>query len=122
MQRKKSRKYPFTFLIIVSAVLLSFSLLGMVAQAAGLVDNTVDITNEYSKYNLDNYQLDFYVDNSWYWLPWNWSDGIGKSVQYALYAITNFIWTLSTYISNATGYVVQQAYKLDFISDTADSI
>ena len=122
MQIKKSRRYLFIFLIIVSAVFLSFSLFGTVAQAAGLVDNTIDITKEYSKFPLENYQLDFYVDNSWDWLPWNWSDGIGKSVQYALYAITNFIWTLSTYISNATGYVVQQAYKLDFIADTADSI
>ena len=31
---------------------------------------------------------------------------------YGLYAITNFIWTVSLYLSNATGYVVQEAYKL----------
>ncbi|WP_133150020.1 CD3337/EF1877 family mobilome membrane protein, partial [Clostridioides difficile] len=76
----------------------------------------------YSKYPLSNYQLDFYVDNSWSWLPWNWLDGIGKSVQYGLYCITNFVWTISLYLSNATGYVVQEAYKLDFINDMADSI
>ncbi|QQV79577.1 hypothetical protein JG559_13600 [Enterococcus faecalis] len=29
---------------------------------------------------------------------------------------------MSLYLSNATGYVVQEAYKLDFISDTAESI
>ncbi|MFQ7355078.1 MAG: CD3337/EF1877 family mobilome membrane protein, partial [Coprococcus phoceensis] len=78
--------------------------------------------NLYSKYPLSNYQLDFYVDNSWSWLPWNWLDGIGKSVQYGLYCITNFVWTISLYLSNATGYVVQEAYKLDFINDMADSI
>ncbi|NSF92910.1 CD3337/EF1877 family mobilome membrane protein, partial [Blautia wexlerae] len=61
-------------------------------------------------------------DNSWSWLPWNWLDGIGKSVQYGLYCITNFVWTISLYLSNATGYVVQEAYKLDFINDMADSI
>ncbi|MZK48787.1 CD3337/EF1877 family mobilome membrane protein, partial [Dorea longicatena] len=33
-----------------------------------------------------------------------------------------FVWTISLYLSNATGYVVQQAYKLDFINDMADSI
>ena len=66
--------------------------------------------------------LDFYVYNSWSWLPWNWLDGIGKSVQYGLYCITNFVWTISLYLSNATGYVVQEAYKLDFINDMADSI
>ena len=55
-------------------------------------------------------------------MPWNWLDGIGKSVQYGLYCITNFAWTISLYLSNATGYVVQEAYKLDFINDMADSI
>jgi hypothetical protein len=90
--------------------------------ASGLVDDTVNADNLYSKYPLSNYQLDFYVDNSWSWLPWNWLDGIGKSVQYGLYCITNFVWTISLYLNNATGYVVQQAYKLDFINDMADSI
>ncbi|MDU1723026.1 MAG: YtxH domain-containing protein, partial [Clostridioides difficile] len=88
----------------------------------GLVDDTINAENLYSKYPLSNYQLDFYVDNSWSWLPWNWLDGIGKSVQYGLYCITNFVWTISLYLSNATGYVVQEAYKLDFINDMADSI
>ena len=98
------------------------SLLGTVAHATGLVDDTINAENLYSKYPLSNYQLDFYVDNSWSWLPWNWLDGIGKSVQYGLYCITNFVWTISLYLSNATGYVVQEAYKLDFINDMADSI
>ena len=106
--------------VIVTLVLLS--LLGTVAHASGLVDDAVNADNLYSKYPLSNYQLDFYVDNSWSWLPWNWLDGIGKSVQYGLYCITNFVWTISLYLSNATGYVVQQAYKLDFINDMADSI
>ncbi|WP_055200777.1 CD3337/EF1877 family mobilome membrane protein, partial [Blautia wexlerae] len=92
------------------------------AHATGLVDDIINAENLYSKYPLSNYQLDFYVDNSWSWLPWNWLDGIGKSVQYGLYCITNFVWTISLYLSNATGYVVQEAYKLDFINDMADSI
>ena len=109
-------------LLAVTVTLVLLSLLGTVAHAFGLVDDTVNADNLYSKYPLSNYQLDFYVDNSWSWLPWNWLDGIGKSVQYGLYCITNFVWTISLYLSNATGYVVQQAYKLDFINDMADSI
>ena len=109
-------------LLTVTVTLVLLSLLGTVAHASGLVDDTVNADNLYSKYPLSNYQLDFYVDNSWSWLPWNWLDGIGKSVQYGLYCITNFVWTISLYLSNATGYVVQQAYKLDFINDMADSI
>ena len=109
-------------LFVVALSLILLSLLGMVAHATGLVDDTINAENLYSKYPLSNYQLDFFVDNSWSWLPWNWLDGIGKSVQYGLYCITNFVWTISLYLSNATGYVVQEAYKLDFINDMADSI
>lgn len=109
-------------LFVVALSLILLSLLGTVAHATGLVDDTINAENLYSKYPLSNYQLDFYVDNSWSWLPWNWLDGIGKSVQYGLYCITNFVWTISLYLSNATGYVVQEAYKLNFINDMADSI
>ena len=109
-------------LLAVTVTLVLLSLLGTVVHASGLVDDTVNADNLYSKYPLSNYQLDFYVDNSWSWLPWNWLDGIGKSVQYGLYCITNFVWTISLYLSNATGYVVQQAYKMDFSNDMADSI
>ena len=126
MDFKKAGKkllHVLKILLLVSViVLVLLSLLGTVAHAAGLVDDTINAENLYSKYPLSNYQLDFYVDNSWSWLPWNWASGIGKSVQYGLYAITNFVWTISLYLSNATGYVVQQAYKLDFINDMADSI
>ena len=111
-----------TALFVVALSLILLSLLGTVAHATGLVDDTINAENLYSKYPLSNYQLDFYVDNSWSWLPWNWLDGIGKSVQYGLYCITNFVWMISLYLSNATGYVVQEAYKLDFINDMADSI
>lgn len=121
--KKKTKKNIF----IGMAVMLFFlwalmSLFTLSANASGLVDNKIDAGNLYSTYSLDHYQLDFFVDSSWDWLPWNWSDGIGKSVMYGLYAITNFLWTVSLYISNATGYVIQEAYRLDFISDTADAI
>lgn len=122
MDKKKIVRYLLITLAVILGVLVFLSITGTVAHAAGLVDNTVSDANAYSKYPLENYQLDFYVDSSWDWLPWNWLDGIGKSIQYGLYAITNFVWTVSLYISNATGYVVQEAYKLDFISDTASSI
>lgn len=122
LTRKKLFRFFKIVLIVIFTSILFLSLFGTVAHATGLVDDTVNADNLYSQYPLENYQLDFYVDNSWGWLPWNWLDGIGKSVQYGLYCITNFIWTISLYLSNATGYVVQQAYKLDFINDMADSI
>lgn len=120
--KKKILHFLKMALFVVALSLILLSLLGTVAHATGLVDDTINAENLYSKYPLSNYQLDFYVDNSWSWLPWNWLDGIGKSVQYGLYCITNFVWTISLYLSNATGYVVQEAYKLDFINDMADSI
>ena len=122
LTRKKLFRFFKIALIVIFTAVVFLTLFGTVAHATGLVDDTVNADNLYSQYPLENYQLDFYVDNSWGWLPWNWLDGIGKSVQYGLYCITNFIWTISLYLSNATGYVVQQAYKLDFINDMADSI
>ncbi|WP_396336406.1 CD3337/EF1877 family mobilome membrane protein, partial [Enterococcus faecium] len=121
MKKKLFRIFGIVLISLVTLIIL-LSLVGTVAEATGLVDDTVGAGNLYSQYSLGNYQLDFFVDSSWDWLPWNWGDGLGKSVMYGLYAITNFIWTVSLYLSNATGYVVQEAYKLDFISDTAESI
>src|SRR5690625_6339596 len=111
-----------TVVLIGATVFLLLLILGTFAQAAVLVDDTVSEDNLYSKYPLDHYQLDFYVDTGWDWLPWNWNDGIGRQVMYGLYTITNFIWIISLYLSNATGYLIQQAYSLDFISQTADAI
>lgn len=118
----KTRKVLLTAILIGVAVFFLLFLYGTLVQAVGLVDDTVDAQNIYSQYPLSHYQLDFYVDSSWDWLPWNWTDGIGNQVQYGLYAISNFIWTISLYLSNATGYLIQQAYTLDFISDTANQI
>lgn len=122
LNKQKWKKIVLTVVLIGTAVFLCLLLLGTFAQAAGLVDDTISEDNLYSKYPLDHYQLDFYVDTGWDWLPWNWNDGIGKQVMYGLYTITNFIWIISLYLSNATGYLIQQAYSLDFISQTADAI
>lgn len=122
VNKQRWKKIVLTVVLTGAAVFLLLLLLGTVAHAAGLVDDTVSEDNLYSEYPLDHYQLDFYVDTGWDWLPWNWNDGIGKQVMYGLYTITNFIWTISLYLSNATGYLVEQSYSLDFISETADAI
>src|SRR5699024_1210125 len=119
---QRLKKIVIAVVLFSAVVFLCLLLLGTLAQAAGLVDDTISDDNLYSKYSLDHYQLDFYVDTGWDWLPWNWNDGIGKQVMYGLYTITNFIWIISLYLSNATGYLIQQAYSLDFISQTADAI
>lgn len=46
-------------LLALLLILLLLAVFGTAAHAAGLVDDTVDAANEYSKYPLDNYQLDF---------------------------------------------------------------
>lgn len=76
----------------------------------------------YSTYPLENYNLDFYVDTSWGWLPWNWLDSAGRALNHALYAITNGLWHLSRLLSAATGSVVSEAYRFDLINEVADSI
>ena len=118
----KVQKIAITAFIAVVMAFLFLNLFTVQAYAAGLLDETIDTAHEFSRYPIDNYQLDFYVDSSWDWLPWNWLDGIGKTAQYAIYLFTNFLWTLNLYISNAVGYLIQQAYDLDFISSAASEI
>lgn len=122
MKKKKVLKILGIIIAVAIGIVIALACLGNVAQAAGLVDSTIDKNHAYSRYGLDNYQLDFYVDTGWDWLPWNWGDGIGKSVMYGVYMITNFIWRLSLYISNATGYLVSEAFKLDFITKMAETV
>lgn len=114
---RQIKRTAVALLMITAIAVLLFTAFCPSAGAVGLVDDSVDAAHEYSRYPLENYQLDFYVDNGWDWLPWNWIDGIGKQVMYGLYCITNFIWTINLYLSNASGYLVQEAYGLDFISD-----
>ena len=118
----KVQKLAITAFVAVVMAFLFLNLFTVQAHAAGLLDETIDTAHEFSRYPVDNYQLDFYVDSSWNWLPWNWLDGIGKTAQYAIYLFTNFLWTLNLYISNAVGYLIQQAYDLDFISSAAIEI
>lgn len=118
----KVQKIAIIAFVAVVMAFLFLNLFTVQAHAAGLLDETIDTAHEFSRYPIDNYQLDFYVDSSWDWLPWNWLDGIGKTAQYAIYLFTNFLWTLNLYISNAVGYLIQQAYDLDFISSAASEI
>lgn len=74
-KQKLFRLLKITVIAVVT-ILVFLSILGTVAYATGLVDDTVNVENLYSKYPLENYTLDFYVDNSWSWLPWNWLDGM----------------------------------------------
>ena len=119
---QKVKRIAITAFIMVVMAFVFCNLFTVQAHAAGLLDETIDTAHEFSRYPIDNYQLDFYVESSWDWLPWNWMDGIGKTAQYAIYLFTNFLWTLNLYISNAVGYLIQQAYDLDFISSAASEI
>ena len=115
---------------ILSAFLVCMLLTGLflsaanmeVAAASGLVDETIDAGNLYSQYRWDNYQIDFYVDTSWDWLPWNWMDRIDNKISSVFYGISDGIWLISVLLSSGTGYIVQQTYSLDFICDMADDI
>ncbi|WP_370776979.1 CD3337/EF1877 family mobilome membrane protein [Roseburia sp.] len=121
--RKLHKRILSAFLVCMLLTGLFLSAANMeVSAASGLVDETIDTGNLYSQYSWNNYQLDFYVDTSWDWLPWNWLDGMGNNLSYAFYGLSNAIWEISVLLSSGTGYIVQQTYALDFISDMADSI
>ncbi len=62
MPRKIARYIGMTIVLI--AVVIFFANVDEVTYDTGLVEETINAGNEYSKYGLSNYQLDFYVDNS----------------------------------------------------------
>lgn len=120
--KKLNKKKIIKILLGIVSIFFLLTVLSLTAQAAGLIDETINSGNNYSKYPVDNYSLDYFVDSKWDWLPWNWGDGIGKSVMFGIYSITNLIWLISVYLSNAAGYLIGEAYSLDFISDTTQAI
>ena len=127
MKTKRPRKLhkrilsAFLVCILLTGLLLSAANME-VSAASGLVDETIDAGNLYSQYRWDNYQIDFYVDTSWDWLPWNWMDRIDNKISSVFYGISDGIWLISVLLSSGTGYIVQQTYSLDFIGDMADDI
>lgn len=127
MKTKRPRKLhkrilsAFLVCILLTGLLLSAANME-VSAASGLVDETIDAGNLYSQYRWDNYQIDFYVDTSWDWLPWNWMDRIDNKISSVFYGISDGIWLISVLLSSGTGYIVQQTYSLDFIGDIADDI
>lgn len=127
MKTKRPRKLhkrilsAFLVCILLTGLLLSAANME-VSAASGLVDETIDAGNLYSQYRWDNYQIDFYVDTSWDWLPWNWMDRVDNKISSVFYGISDGIWLISVLLSSGTGYIVQQTYSLDFIGDMADDI
>ncbi|EJG4482755.1 type IV secretion system protein [Enterococcus faecalis] len=111
--------------LFVLLFFLCFACAPSVAHATGWVGETIgkgETLFNFQKYPLENYSLDFYIDTSWNWLPWKWGEGIGDAVIYAIYAITNGFWLLNVYVCYFLGYVVQEAFDLDFITDLVSSM
>ncbi|MFD2391603.1 CD3337/EF1877 family mobilome membrane protein [Enterococcus gallinarum] len=116
------RKMIWLSLLVIMVLFLCFP---SPTEAAGWVKESLggkDALYNFEKYPLDNYNLDFYVDTSWNWLPWKWGEGISETVIYAVFAITNIFWMLNVYLCYFLGFVVQEAFELDFISDMVDSL
>lgn len=125
MTKGKKRKIIICIVIVILMLAGVMGCLfwgGGISYAAELVDGTLNAEHLYSKYALENYQLDFYVSTKGGWLPWNWGDSIGKGVMYGVYYITNALWSINTSLSSAVGSAVAEAYNLDFVGSVADSL
>lgn len=117
------------FFLLTITLLLIFQ---VPASAESLQDNLVpqdeeqkqigDVKLDYNEYPQQNYSLDTYVDTSGDWLPWNWADGAGKQVYIGLMEIINSIWQLNVLLANFTMIIVQESFKLDFVSGVVDEI
>ena len=64
------------WLVVTFLIVLSYFFVPVTAKASGLVEFNQNSQYLYSTYDLENYDLDFYVDSSWSWLPWNWMDAV----------------------------------------------
>ena len=64
---RQIKRTAVALLMITAIAVLLFTAFCPSAGAVGLVDDSVDAAHEYSRYPLENYQLDFYVDNGWDW-------------------------------------------------------
>lgn len=121
-KKKKIVICAITAVFVLAGVMCCFFLSGGIIHAAELVDGTLNAEHLYSKYALENYQLDFYVSMSGGWLPWNWGDSIGKSVMYGVYYITDALWNININLSSAVGSMVAEAYNLDFVGSVVDTL
>ena len=102
-------------LLVFAAVLVTFVLCLLWRPEAGhvladWVDQTVDGASEYSKYPLENYKLEITLDG------WGFSK-IGKWI---LNMLANMIFSLNNMFSYFVGWVIDQAYQVDFIGEAID--
>lgn len=117
------------FFLLSAAV---FLVLHVPASAASLQDNLVpqdkgskivgEVELEYNEFPQHHYELDTWVDTDGDWLPWNWAEGAGKQIYIALMEIINAIWSVNILLANFTMLIVQEAFKLDFVSNVTDEI
>lgn len=123
MLKAIDRKKLFLYALLVLPVLLAVTLSVVQVNAAGWIEETVGETaHQYDKFPYGNYMLDYYVDTSGDWLPWNWGEGIAKDLSQALYGIANLLWWVAAMVSYFIGWLVQKAYDVDFISDSVNLI
>ncbi|EPM6851918.1 CD3337/EF1877 family mobilome membrane protein [Enterococcus hirae] len=116
------RKLVFISLVIMMGV---FFFHPSLVEAAGWIKETLGGKNavyDFETYPLDNYNLDFFVDTSWNWLPWKWGEGISNTVIYGIFAVTNILWMLNVYLCYFLGFLVQEAFELDFLSELIGSL
>ena len=120
--KKQCAAYVRCVAVVIALSLLAavfMSVAGSVTvRASGLVDDTVDASNLYSKYSIVNYQLDHVIEVSW--IPTQFLENavLGN----AIFWFTNNIWWIGVMLSSGTGYVVQEAFELDFVSSMAEDV
>ncbi|ALA55213.1 Membrane protein, putative (plasmid) [Shouchella clausii] len=81
-----------------------------------------EVQLDYNEYPQHHYYLDSYIDTSGDWMPWNWAEGAGKQIFIALAELTNSIWQLNVLLAHFTGFIVQEAFTLDFVSSVTNVI
>ena len=101
------------FMAAVVFVTLVFCLLwqaGAGKVSAAWVEQTVGGVSEYSKYPLENYRLEIFLDG--------W--GFSKVGKWIINLLANMVFWMNNMFSYFVGWVLNQAYQVDFIGDAID--
>ena len=107
------------YLLAVTILIVAVFFLAPPVLASGLVDDTINDAHGFSRYPIGHYALDLYID------PDAGRGFFGISlpdVSRILFSITNAIWELCVFLASAVGSVVQEAFRLDFLSRATDEI
>ena len=121
---KKNKKWSYNAFVLITICIVMIFLTSSVGYASGLMPEPDGDTNyNFMRFPLRNYQLDFYIPSRGIQLPHTMiGNATADAFNFALSGVTNILWMLNVNLSFFTGFMIQEAFELDFIGRTIDYV